>query len=133
MPSRVSRPDDNARRLYAHTSDRVDEMSEEARAELARNLAGRKDASVPDKRPRGPIAIPYTGSGRVSVAEEEEIAAEVERLSADLHRTERRLHQIERATTSSRYQMGEGGTPSPRYVRLERRARRLERQLRSLK
>jgi hypothetical protein len=128
----VSRPDDSDRRLYAHTSDRVDEMSEEARAELARNLAGRK-ASVPDPRLRGPIAIPYTGSGRVSAAEEEEIAAEVERLSADLHRTERRLHQIERASTSSRYQMGEGGTPSTRYTRLERRARRLERQLRSLK
>ena len=128
----MSRPDDNARRLYARTSDRVDQMSEEARAELARNLAGRKEA-VPDAALRGPIAIPYTGSGRVSAAEEEEIAAEVARLSADLHRTERRLHQIERATTSSRYQMGEGGTPSARYVRLERRARRLERKLRGLK
>jgi hypothetical protein len=129
----VSRPDDNARRLYARTSDRVDQMSEEARAELARNLAGRKDAGVPDERVRGPIAIPYSGSARVSAAEEEEAAAEVARLSADLHRTERRLHQIERATTSSRYQMGEGGTPSARYVRLERRARRLERKLRGLK
>jgi hypothetical protein len=129
----VSRPDDNDRRLYARTSDRVDEMSEEARAELARNLAGRKDGAVPDAGISGPIAIPYTGSGRVSAAEEEEIAAEVERLSADLHRTERRLHQIERASTSSRYQMGEGGSPSARYVRLERRARRLERQLRSLR
>ena len=127
----MSSSDENARRLYAHTSDRVDEMSEEARAELARNLAGRKDA-VPDAGLRA-IAIPYTGSGRVSAAEEEEIAAEVERLSADLHRTERRLHQIERATTSSRYQLGEGGAPSPRYIRLERRARRLERQLRALK
>jgi hypothetical protein len=129
----VSPPDDNARRLYARTSDRVDQMSEEARAELARNLAGRKAGSVPDAGARGPIAIPYTGSGRISVAEEEEIAAEVERLSADLHRTERRLHQIDRVNTSSRYQMGEGGSPSPRYVRLERRARRLERQLRELK
>ena len=108
-------------------------MSDEARAELARNLAGRKGAAVPDAGIRGPISIPYSGSGRVSAAEEEEIAAEVERLSADLHRTERRLHQIERASTSSRYQMGEGGAPSPRYIRLERRARRLERQLRGLK
>jgi hypothetical protein len=129
----VSPSDDNARRLYARTSDRVDQMSEEARAELARNLARRKGEAVPDAGIPGPIAIPYTGSGRVSAAEEEEVAAEVARLSADLHRTERRLHLIERATTSSRYQMGEGGSPSPRYVRLERRARRLERQLRELK
>ena len=129
----MSRPDDNARRLYARTSDRVDEMSEEARAELARNLAGRNGGSVPDAGIRGPISVPYSGSGRVSAAEEEQIAAEVARLSADLHRTERRLHQIERASTSSHYQLGEGGAPSPRYVRLERRARRLERQLRGLK
>jgi hypothetical protein len=129
----VSPSDDNARRLYARTSDRVEQMSDEARAELARSLAGRKGGTVPDAGIRGPISIPYTGSGRVSAAEEEEIAAEVARLSADLHRTERRLHQIERATTSSRYQMGEGGSPSARYIRLERHARRLERRLRGLK
>ena len=109
-------------------------MSEESRAELARNLAGRRK-SVPDRglgKTTSPIAIPYLGSGRLGSAVEEEAAAEVARLSADLHRTERRMHQIERSMTSSRYQMGEGGAPSARYMRLERRARRIERQLRSL-
>jgi hypothetical protein len=131
----LSNSNDSARRLYSATSDRVDEMSEESRAELARNLAGHK-AAVPDRGLGGsksPIAVPYVGSGRIGAAEEEEVAAEVARLSADLHRTERRMHQIERSMTSSRYQMGEGGAPSARYTRLERRARRLERQLRSLR
>jgi hypothetical protein len=133
IPSRVSPTDDNDRRLHAHTSDRVDAMSEEARAELARKLGGRKGGAAPSAATRGPIAIPYRDSGRVSVAEEEEVAAEVARLSADLHRTERRLHQIDRGSTKSRYQMVAGGSPTTRYVRLERRARRIERQLRGLK
>ena len=107
-------------------------MSEEARAELARNLSGKKGETVPDaglrsaRRLTTPYAITH-GS-----LEEAEVAEKVVRLKADLHRTERRIDQIERSATSSRYQMAEGSGPTGRHARLLRRARRIERQLRSL-
>ena len=120
-------------RVYKGTNERVDQMSEEARAELARNLAGRHGETVPDAglRRRPALTPPYAithGS-----LEEAEIAEQVVRLQADLHRTGRRLYNIERSLTKSRYQMGDGGRPTGRYARLLRRQSRLERQLRSLR
>ena len=118
--------------VSALTSDRVAEMSDEARVELARDIAGRRDVGAGDSGSRRrPLTLPYSPAR--GAAEDAEAAAEAMRLQSELHRTERRLHQIERKLTSSRYQMGEGGRPSGRYARLVRRADRIERQLRSLR
>lgn len=111
------RPD----RLHARTSERVEGMSDEARAEIARNIAGRRAVVV---EPR---------FGRGAEAAEAELAAEAARIRADLSRTERRLDRLERAATGSRYQMGTGSGPAGRYARLLTRAERLERRLRALR
>jgi HPt (histidine-containing phosphotransfer) domain-containing protein len=126
--TRPTRTDGVSRR----TSDRVDGMSDEARAELAQRMAGRPSV-VPDAPARRPVTLPY-GPIRPGTAElDEETAELVARVSADLHRTERRLYQLDRSSSRSRYQMVEGGSPSARYTRLASRARRLERQLRRLR
>ena len=117
-------------RLHDRTTARIDGMSDEERAELHRDLSGRKP-TVPDEGLRR-VATPNYGVLRTA-EEEAEVAAKVARLQADLHRTNRRLHQIERSTTSSRYQLGEGPPPSGRHARLLSRAKRLERQLRALR
>ena len=115
--SDTSRPD----RLHARTSERVDRMSDEARAEIARNFAAK----------RAIVAEPRFGRG--AEAAEAELAAEVARVRADLQRTERRLDRLERASSGGRYQLSTGGMPSGRYARLLTRAERLERRLRALR
>ena len=116
-------------RLTAATSDRVAEMTEEERADLARILAGRRDG-VPDvgfrrrQKLHDAAVHPY---GQPAADE-----AAVVRLTAELHKTERRIDQIERGFRRSRYQMNGGGGPDRRYLRLLRRADRWERMLRSL-
>lgn len=119
-------------RVSARTSDRVAQMSDEARAELARNIAERRaaGADVPERKATGTAANPVR---RIAAVPEPEAAAAAVRIAADLKRTERRIHQIERSFGSSRYQMAEGGPPSGRYARLVRRANQLERQLRALR
>ena len=119
--------------VSAQTSDRVAEMSDEERVELARNIFGRRDVGA-DGRGGSPIAVPYTAGGKAPLGTDEDVAAEVARLSAELARTERRILRMERSVTRSRYQMVPGdGKPTGRYARLLHRAERLERQLRSLK
>jgi hypothetical protein len=117
--------------VSARTSDRVAEMSDELRADIARDLAGRRD-TVPDQPVRRRLTTPYEAGRRADTADAE-VEAPAARIAADLHRTERRLYQLERGSTSSRYQMHEGGPPSGRYARLLRRAEQLERQLRALR
>ena len=105
-------------------------MSEEARAELARNLAGRRDV-LPDESGRRSVTS-YTATH--GIADDPEAAAEAVRIAADLQRTERRMYRLERSMSRSRYQMGDGsGSPTGRYARLQRRADRLERKLRRLR
>src|SRR4051812_29533231 len=99
-------------RVDAHTSDRVERMTDEAREDLARKLAGRR-RGVTDEGFRSPVVVPYV-SGRGTAADDE-LAGEVARLTAELQRTERRLDRIERLSTRSRYQMTGGGSPSARY------------------
>lgn len=129
---------DDPTRISRQTIDHVDGLSEEARAELARNFAGPRTPG-PDlgggkaRARRGPIAIPYSGRGGVLSEEEAEREEAIARVSADLSRTNRRLDRIERASSGSRYQLGPASAPSGRYARLLSRADRLERQLRSLK
>jgi hypothetical protein len=116
--------DDNVKRpgqVGRLTSDRVTELSEETRAEIARSLAGR------------PAPVPGAPARPGPHLADEETAALAIRLAADLHRTERRLHQIQRASGGSRYQVGSASAPTGRYARLLSRADRLERQLRALK
>jgi hypothetical protein len=117
-------------KVSALTSDRVAEMSDQDRATLARDIAGRRSTGGGTVR-KPPVTLPYTPAR--GAAEDAEAAAQAMRLQSELGRTERRLHQIERRLTSSRYQMREGGRPTGRYARLARRADRLERQLRSLR
>ena len=99
-------------------------MSDEERAELARKIAGHPGYIAPD---------PQIREERRDKRRTEDPAAlaEIARLTAELHRTERRMDRIDRMNAPSRYQVG-SGAPSGRYARLESRARRLERQLRSL-
>jgi hypothetical protein len=117
-------------RIHRRTSDLVDSMSEEARAELARNMTG-KPATVPDPAFRRTVRVP-PDPGKAGQPDPE-LEEQVARVTADLQRTERRLYQLERSVTKSRYQMVEGGAPSARAARLESRARRLERRLRALR
>jgi hypothetical protein len=112
--TRPAQPDD----LTGRTSDRVAGMSDEERAELARDLA-RRTASVPDTPARRAPDAPDPAAAAV-------------RLTAELHRTERRLDRLDRSISHSRYQIG-SGSASGRYARLVSRARRLERQLRSFR
>ena len=106
-------------------------MSEEARAELARNLAGRRDV-LPDESGRRSLTTSYTATH--GIADDPEAAAEAVRIAADLQRTERRMYRLERSMSRSRYQMGDGGSaPTGRYARLQRRAGRLERKLRTFR
>jgi hypothetical protein len=107
-------------RTERHLSDAVDNMSAEARVELARDIAGREVF-----RPN-PVRRPSEGPDPATEA----LAV---RVAAELHQTERRLDRIERSLSRGRYQTGSGGAPSGRYARLLRRADRLERQLRSLR
>jgi hypothetical protein len=116
--------------ISGRTSDRVAEMSDEARAELARRLAGRaaefpggpsrKGVIYPDRQPSPPAEAPDAADATAA------------RLAAELHATERRLDRIENSMTHARYQHGPG-TPDGRYIRLASRARRLERQLRRIR
>src|SRR4051794_32018492 len=110
-------------RLADLAGDRVRVMSDEERVDLARKLAGHPGYFFPeeDEHERG------GGKGQLDPA----TAAEIARLTAELRRTDRRMDRLERLTAPSRYQVG-SGTPSARYMRLESRARRLERQLRAL-
>ena len=117
-------------RVSARTSERVDAMSDQARAELARNIAERKGA-VHDGSSRRVLTPPSKG-GR-SAAEEEEVAAAVLRLTTELHRTERRLYRLERTFAHGRYQTGSASPPTGRHARLLSRASQLERELRSLR
>ena len=110
--------------VTARTSKRVAGMSEKERAEIARKLAGRRDA-VGDPRQRRHAA-------ETEACEAARAEASV-RVATELQRTERRLDRIERYATKSRYQKGGSGPPSGRYARLLRRADRLERQLNSLR
>ena len=120
-------------RVSAHTSDRVDTMSDEARAELARSFADKK-AGVTDEGFRRAVLTPYESAGRAGHAlDEEAAAAEVVRLTAELNRTNRRLDRMERSFSHGRYQTGSAAPPSGRYARLMSRAERLERELRSLR
>jgi hypothetical protein len=112
-------------RLAGRTSDRVREMSDEERRELARKIAGHPGYITPD---------PDSRDQRREKKRTEDPAtlAEIARLTTELRRTERRLDRLDRMNTPSRYQVGTAGPPSGRYARLESRARRLERQLRAL-
>jgi hypothetical protein len=125
-------PPDGPGKVSARTSDRVARMSDEARAELARNIAERRAAGgdVPERKA---TVSPLKPARRGATVPEPEADAAAVRIAADLQRTERRIQQIERSFSSSRYQMAEGGPPSGRYARLLRRANRLERQLRTLR
>jgi hypothetical protein len=119
-----SRPSDQPEqpdRQHVRTSERVERMSDEARAEIARTIAAG----------RGLVADPRFG--RLAEAEEAALAEERARVKADLHRTERRLIRLARSGGGGRYQMGAGSGPKGRYARLLSRADRLERRLRSLR
>jgi hypothetical protein len=114
-------------RLYGHTTDRVADMTDEARVELHRKLAGRT-AGVTDT-PYGRSENPH--DPLVRRPENADPAAIALRLEAELHRVERRLDRLDRSVSHSRYQTG-SAQPSGRYARLVSRARRLERQLRAV-
>lgn len=118
--------------LTGRTTDRVAEMSDEARAELARELAGR-GKTVADAPFRRVAVVPDTPLRRSPEITDPAAAAAILRLEAELHRTERRLERVERSFTRSRYQTGSDAPPSGRYARLLSRAERLERQLRALR
>jgi hypothetical protein len=98
-------------------------MSDEERVDLARKIAGHPGYFFPEE--------PTEESGRKGGPLDPATAAEIARLTAELRRTERRMDRLERLNAPSRYQPG-SGHPSARYMRLESRARRLERQLRAL-
>jgi hypothetical protein len=114
------------------TSDRIAELSDDVRAGIARDLAGRK-ATVPDHGPRRRLVPDMPLPTRGTEAEDAEFEERAARLTAELHRTERRLDQIERSATHGRYQSGGASSASGRYARLLSRADRLDRQLRALK
>jgi hypothetical protein len=118
------RTPDVPHRLAGRTSDRVREMSDEERRELARKIAGHPGYIAPEPDPR-------EERREKRHLEDPATLAEIARLTAELHRTERRMDRIDRMSSHSRYQVGTSA-PSGRYARLESRARRLERQLRSL-
>lgn len=100
-------------------------MPDETRAEIARDLAGRRD-TVPDPLYRRRAAA-------IGDAAEAARAEEAARLTAELRRTERRLDRLERSFSPSRYQLRSAGPPTGRYARLLSRAQRLERQLSTLR
>jgi hypothetical protein len=115
------------------TDDRISEMSEESRALIARELAGR-GAVVPEAPGRRPLpGVPDRVVRPSTAAEEAEAAEAAARLAAEIHRTERRLDRIERSANHSRYQTGSAAGPSGRYARLLSRSARLERRRRALK
>jgi hypothetical protein len=118
-------------RVSPHTSDRVDTMSDEARAELARSFADKK-RGVTDEGFRKAVTTPYESAGRAHELDEE-TAAEVVRLTAELNRTNRRLDRMERGVSHGRYQTGSAAPPNGRYARLLSRVERLERELRALR
>lgn len=105
-------------------------MSEKAREELARNLAGSK-SFVREVPPRKAVRIRQTPAELA--AQDAEAAAAVLRLTAELQKTERRLDRLDRSFTHSRYQTGGASLPTGRHARLLSRASRLERQLRALR
>jgi hypothetical protein len=121
---------DDPARISRQTIDRVDGLSDESRAELARNFAS-TGGPLASGGATSPIAIPFPGRGG-QTAEEAEREEAIARVSADLHRTNRRLHRIERTSSGGRYQVGGASAPSGRYARLLSRADRLERELRAL-
>jgi hypothetical protein len=131
MAAEFNTPEDVERRLSAATSDRVAEMTDEERVALARTLAGRRKA-VADRGFRQSGGFPYHPGLRPRTEPDQEQEAAIVRLTAELHKTERRIDQLERGFRRSRYQMNGGGGPDRRYLRLLRRADRLERQLRAL-
>jgi hypothetical protein len=126
---------DDRDQIARRTIDRVDGLSDETRAELARSFAdkqlGPDLGGGKERGGRSPITLPFPGRGQTP--EEAELEEAIARVSADLHRTNRRLHRIERANTGGRYQVGSASAPSGRYARLLGRADRLERELRSLR
>jgi hypothetical protein len=113
-------PEQVPHRLTDLAGDRAREMSDAERVDLARKIAGHPGYFFPEERDD-------ERAGHLDPA----TAAEIARLTAELRRTERRMDRLERLNAPSRYQVG-SGTPSARYMRLESRARRLERQLRAL-
>jgi hypothetical protein len=127
---------DDQNHISRQTIDRVDGLTDEARAELARSFAdkelGPDLGGGKERRGRSPLAFPFSGRTGES-AEEAEREEAIARVTADLHRTNRRLDRIERTSTGSRYQMGRASAPSGRYARLLTRADRLERELRKLR
>jgi hypothetical protein len=126
------KPPTEAERLAARTSERVGEMSDEARAELHRKIhEGKPSPTVTPLRKKA-VTLPYGPVGHPA-DEDPEAAAAVVRIQAELHATERRLNRLERGMTRSRYQMPSDSPPHGRYARLLRRAERLERQLRRLR
>lgn len=129
MDDKHTRPAETTR-VSARTSERVAKMSDDKRAELARDLAGRTN-TVSDARIRRAASIPHE-PGRQGTENADAAAAAV-RLAADLRGTERRLDRLERSFTPSRYQTTRGGAPTGRYARLLRRADQIERQLRALR
>jgi hypothetical protein len=117
------RTPDGLHELTGRTSDRVRDMSDEERVDLHRKISGHPGYYIPEPA--------HEESSRRKGPQDPAAAAEIARLTTELRRTERRMDRLERLNTPSRYQLG-GGTPSARYMRLESRARRLERQLRAL-
>jgi len=132
MDERQKRPDDVGR-VSRGTSDRVANMSDAEREELARDFVERK-SGVPDAPFRRAVTVTDAVVRRAAVTDEAEVAEAVARLTAELHRTERQLHRIERsAPGGSRYQVGSASPPSGRHARLLSRADRIERELRKLR
>ncbi len=113
----LKREGEKAYDLHIKTTDRVGEMSDEARVDLHREIAGRK------------LTYADTPARRTDVAQDPN--AEIVRLTAELHSIDRRLDRLERQTPSERFRSG-AGWPGSRYIRLVSRARRIERQLREL-
>ena len=120
-------------RIHARTSERVAQMSDEERAELARELARRKQgvADVGFRRAGAQDSpAPY---GPAAPALDDDKAAAAARIVAELRSTERRLDRLERSATPTRYQGGPASPPTGHYDRLLSRAARLERKLRDLR
>ena len=107
--------------LHQETTDRVDSMTDEARVDLHRDLAGWKKAF--------PNATPAPAPDAKTVATDEEIAAAVARVAAELRRTHRQVDRLERLM------MRRYGSSAPygRHARLLSRIERLERLERGLR